>query len=60
MTENASRRDDSALHNAHEDTKGHELHITGQPTKTIQFPGMVALWQRFWSEVPKAEFDPTN
>ena len=46
--------------NAHEDTKGHELHLAGQPTQTIQFPGMVALYQRFWSEVPKPEFDPTK
>ena len=33
---------------------------TKQPTQIIQFPGMVALWERFWSEVPKAEFDPTD
>jgi hypothetical protein len=46
--------------NAHEDTKGHELHVTDQPTRVIQFPGMVALWQRFWSEIPKAPFDPTD
>lgn len=46
--------------NAYEDTKGHELHVPGQPTQTIQFPGMVALWQCFWSDVPKTEFDPTN
>ena len=45
--------------NAHEDTKGHELHVAGQPTQTIQFPGMVALYERFWSEIPKSAFDPT-
>lgn len=44
--------------NAHEDTKGHELHVAGQPIQTIQFPGMVTLWERFWSEIPKATFDP--
>jgi hypothetical protein len=43
-----------------EDTKGHELHVPGQPTQIIQFPGMVALWQRFWQEVPKPAFDPTT
>jgi hypothetical protein len=42
-----------------EDTKGHELHAAGQPTQTIQFPGMVDLYERFWSEVPKPAFDPT-
>ena len=46
--------------NAHEDTKGHELHVADQPTQTITFPGMVALWRRFWLEVPKVELDPTN
>jgi hypothetical protein len=45
--------------NAHEDTKGHELHIAGQLTQIIQLPGMVALWQRFWEEVLKTAFDPT-
>jgi hypothetical protein len=45
---------------AHEDTKGHELHVPGQQTQIIQFPGMVALWQRFWNEVPKTAFDPTT
>ena len=46
--------------NAHEDTKGHELHVAGQPTQIIQFPGMAALWERFWSEIPKQAFDPTT
>lgn len=45
--------------NAHEDTKGHELHVPGEPTQIIQFPGMVALWQRFWDEIPKSAFDLT-
>jgi hypothetical protein len=40
--------------NAHEDTKGHELHVAPKPEPDrIEFPGMVALWRRFWSEVPK-------
>jgi hypothetical protein len=46
--------------NAHEDTKGHDLHVVGQPTRTIDFPGMAALWERFWSAVPKSTFDPTT
>lgn len=46
--------------NAHENTKGHELHVADQPTQIIQFPGMIALWERFWSEIPKPAFDPTN
>jgi hypothetical protein len=60
LAANVSKWDDSHYDNAHENTKGHELHVAGQPTQTIQFPGMVALWQRFWSEVPKAALDPTN
>lgn len=46
--------------NAHEDIKGHELHAAPDPEpKRIEFPGMVELWNRFWSEIPKdeAEFD---
>jgi hypothetical protein len=27
-----------------------------EPT-TIEFPGMVALWTRFWNEIPKEAFD---
>ena len=45
--------------NAHEDTKGHELHVAPDPTPTtIQFPGMVELYDRFWNEIPKARIDP--
>ncbi len=34
--------------NAHEDTKGHELHVAPDPEpRPIEFPGMVALWHRF-------------
>jgi hypothetical protein len=44
--------------NAHEDTKGHELHAAPDPEpKPIEFPGMVELWNRFWSEIPNDEFD---
>lgn len=44
--------------NSHEDTKGHELHVAPDPEpKSIAFPGMVELWNRFWSEIPKDEFD---
>jgi len=42
--------------NAHEATKGHELHVApnSEPTQ-IDFPGIVTLWDRFWSEIPKSE-----
>lgn len=44
--------------NTHEDTKGHELHVAPDPDpETIEFPGMVELWERFWSEIPKSEFE---
>lgn len=44
--------------NAHEDTKGHELHVAANAEpKRIDFPGMAALWHRFWSEIPKPEID---
>ena len=44
--------------NSHEDTKGHELHVAPDPKpQIIEFPGMVELWERFWSEIPKTEFD---
>lgn len=42
--------------NAHEATKGHELHVAPDPTpRSVSFPGMAPLWERFWSEIPKAE-----
>lgn len=44
--------------NSHEDTKGHELHEAPDPEpKNLKFPGMVELWDRFWGEIPKEEFD---
>ena len=43
--------------NSHEDTKSHELHVAPDPDpERIEFPGVVALWDRFWSEIPKDEF----
>jgi hypothetical protein len=45
--------------NAHEDTKGHELHVApdSEPV-TVEFPGMIELYERFWDEIPKQRFDP--
>lgn len=44
--------------NSHEDTKGHELHAAPDSEPTlIEFPGMVELWEQFWSEIPKTEFE---
>lgn len=43
--------------NSHEDTKGHELHVApNSEPRTLEFPGMVELWARFWDEIPKNEF----
>ena len=45
--------------NAHEDTKGHELHIAPEPEPvTVEFPGMIELYDRFWAEIPKQRVDP--
>lgn len=47
--------------NAHEDTKGHELHVAPDPEpKCVKFPGMVELYERFWSEIPKPPFGPSS
>ncbi|ELY57152.1 hypothetical protein C491_11643 [Natronococcus amylolyticus DSM 10524] len=44
--------------NAHEETKGHELHVAPDPDPAgIDFPGIEALYERFWREIPKPEFD---
>ena len=44
--------------NAHETTKGHELHVVPDAeSRIIEFPGMVELWTRFWSEIPKDELE---
>jgi len=45
--------------NAHEDTKGHELHVAPEPEpRTIEFPGIEELYERFWDEIPVARFGP--
>ena len=45
--------------NAHEDTKGHELHVApDSDPEIIEFPGMVTLYRRFWDEIPKPRTDP--
>ncbi|QLH81170.1 toxin-antitoxin system TumE family protein [Halosimplex pelagicum] len=45
--------------NAHEDTKGHELHVAPDPEpRPIDFPGIVELYVRFWDEIPKPREDP--
>lgn len=53
--------DDGAIRrydNSHEDTKGHELYVAPDPDPdSITFPGMVEPWERFWSEIPKSEFE---
>jgi hypothetical protein len=45
--------------NSHEDTKGHELHVAPDPEpETVEFPGMVSLYERFWNDVPKRRAGP--
>lgn len=40
--------------NAHEATKGHERHVAPDPEpEQIEFPGIEALFERFWDEIPK-------
>jgi len=47
--------------NSHEDTKGHELHVTpDSEPETIEFPGMEELYERFWNEIPKPRFGPST
>jgi hypothetical protein len=41
--------------NAHEDTKGHEKH-TAESVETIDFPGMVPLYDRFIDRI-RPDFD---
>ena len=46
--------------NPQEDIKRHELHTPPDPNPdVVTFPGMVELWERFWSEIPKSEFEVT-
>jgi hypothetical protein len=34
--------------NAHEDTKGHELHVAPDPEpRTVEFPGILGRYERF-------------
>jgi hypothetical protein len=45
--------------NAHEATKGHELHVAPEPDpRQIEFPGMEELYERFWDEIPKPSGGP--
>ena len=47
--------------NAHEDTKGHELHAAPDPEpKRVEFPGMEELYEQFWNEIPKPRFGPSK
>jgi len=47
--------------NAHEDTKGHELHVAPDPEpQDVEFPGMAALYERFWDETSKSRFGPSD
>ena len=47
--------------NAHEDTKGHELHVAPDPEpRTVEFPGILDRYERFWDEVPKSRFGPSE
>jgi len=46
---------------AHEDTKGHELHVAPDPEpQDVEFLGMEALSERFWDEIPKSRFGPSD
>ena len=47
--------------NAHEQTRGHDRHVAPDPDpETIQFPGMVDLYERFWREIPKPMFSSSE
>lgn len=62
LTPDAETLDDGTIRrydNSHEDTKGHELHEAPDPEpRTIEFPGMEALYERFWDEIPVSRFGP--
>ncbi len=46
--------------NSQEDTKGHELHLASDPEPIdIEFPGVVELYERFWSKISKELVDPS-
>lgn len=45
--------------NAHEDAKGHELHLGSEPDAIeVDFPGMLDRYEQFWDEIPKPREDP--
>jgi hypothetical protein len=47
--------------NAHEATKGHELHVAPHPEpECIEFPGIQKLYERFWDEIPQPRFGPSS
>ena len=47
--------------NAHEDTKGHELHVAPESEpRRVDFPGMEELYRRFWAEIAKPAFEPSD
>lgn len=47
--------------NAHEDTKGHELHVAPDPEpEHVEFSGMEELYERFWDEIPAPRFGPSK
>jgi hypothetical protein len=62
LTPDGETLDDGTIRrydNAHENTKGHELLVAPDPEpKSIEFPGMVELYERFWDEIPVARFGP--
>ena len=64
LTPNSKTLDDRTIRrydNAHEDTKGHELHVAPDPDPDyIEFPGMETLYERFWDEIPVKRFGPSG
>lgn len=47
--------------NAHEATKGHELHAAPDTEpQNVEFPGIEALYERFWTEISKPRFGPVE
>lgn len=64
LTAGSETLDDGTIRrydNAHEDTKGHELHVTPDAeAEIIDFPGIEELYHRFWDEIPKPRFGPSN
>lgn len=64
LTAGSETLDDGTIRryaNAHEDTKGHELHAAPDPEpEIIEFPGIEELYERFWDEIPKSRFGPST